>query len=79
MIYIGIGLSVALFAWTAARFLYLRWRGVVATGTVVGLARTVARDGGAFLPVVAFSTREGARIEAKNLFGTPTSTFFRVG
>jgi len=79
MISLGIGLFVALFAWTVARFLYLRWRGVVTTGTVVALARNAEGDGGSFLPVVAFSTREGARIEAKSIFGTPASTFFRVG
>lgn len=79
MLYLVIGVFIALIAWAVSRFLYLRWRGLVTTGTVVALVRTAEGDTGSFLPVVAFSTREGMRIEAKSAWGTPVSTFFRVG
>ena len=48
MLYLVIGVFIALIAWAVSRFLYLRWRGLVTTGTVVALVRTAEGDTGSF-------------------------------
>lgn len=74
------GFIVALLLWCVARFQYLRWKGVAATATVVALPEKATSDGGTYSPVVAFTTADGVRVEAKGLYGTAAAgTYFRVG
>jgi hypothetical protein len=75
------GVFLALFAWAAARSLYLRYWGVVTRGTIVALALEIDSEGGdTYKPVVAFTTRNNLRVEAKSLYGTrEAGTYFRVG
>jgi hypothetical protein len=71
---------LALFAWAAARSLYLRWWGVATVGTIVALALETDGDGNTYKPVVAFTTQENVRIEARSMYGTgDAGTYFRVG
>jgi hypothetical protein len=71
---------LALFAWAAARSLYLRWWGVATVGTIVALVLEPDGEGDTYKPVVAFTTKDNVRIEAKSLYGTgETRTYFRVG
>jgi hypothetical protein len=71
---------IALFAWAAARSLYLRWWGVATVGTIVALALETDGEGDTYKPVVAFTTQDNLRIEAKSLYGTgEAGTYFRVG
>jgi hypothetical protein len=80
MSYLVGGVFIALFAWAAVRSFYLRYWGIATTGTIVALERTADGDGVTYKPVVAFTTREGVRIEAKSMYGTgEAGTYFRVG
>jgi hypothetical protein len=71
---------LALFCWTAGRSLYLRWWGIATVGTIVALALETDGDGNTYQPVVAFTTQDKIRIEAKSLYGTAEAgTYFRIG
>ncbi|MBD2723127.1 DUF3592 domain-containing protein [Hymenobacter armeniacus] len=80
MDYLVGGAFIALFVWAAIRSFYLRYWGVATTGIIVALERTANGDGVTYKPVVAFTTREGVRIEAKSMYGTEEAgKYFRVG
>ena len=71
---------IVLFIWAAFQALYLHYWGIATTGTIVALELTSDGDGDTYKPVVAFTTRQGVRIEAKSTYGTgEAGTFFRVG
>jgi hypothetical protein len=49
-------------------------------GTIVALALKTDGEGDSYTPVVAFTTRDDIRVEAKSLYGTGAAgTYFRVG
>ena len=80
MAYLVGGVFIAVFVWVALRSLYLRYWGIATTGTIVALERTTDGDGETYKPVVAFTTQQGVRIEAKSMYGTPEAgTYYRVG
>jgi hypothetical protein len=80
MAYLAGGVFVALFVWAAVRSLYLRYWGIATTGTIVALELITDGDGDTYKPVVAFTTRQGVRIEAKSMYGTAEAgTYYRVG
>jgi hypothetical protein len=71
---------LALFAWAAGRSLYLRWWGVATVGTIVAFAVETDGEGTTYKPIVAFTTQDNMRIEAKSMYGTgEAGTYFRVG
>jgi hypothetical protein len=80
MAYLVGSVFVVLFAWAAGRSLYLHWWGVATVGTIVALALEIDGEGDTYKPVVAFTTQDQVRIEAKSMFGTgEAGTYFRLG
>ena len=80
MTYLVGGIFVALFVWAAVRSLYLHFWGIATTGTIVALKLNTVGDGDTYKPVVAFTTRQGVRIEAKSMYGTgEAGTYYQVG
>jgi hypothetical protein len=75
------GIFISLFVWVTARSLYLRWWGIATTGIIVAFETDTSSEGqDTHKPVVAFTTQEGLRVEAKSMYGTPTTnTYFRLG
>ncbi len=80
MDYFASSIFVTVLVWAAARTLYVRWRGVVTTATIIAQKRHCADDGDIHSPVVAFLTKEGVRIEAEGKAGVnAANTPFCVG
>jgi hypothetical protein len=80
MAYLVGSVFLALFAWAAGRSLYLRWWGVATVGTIVALTLEADGEGDTYKPVVAFTTQDQVRIEAKSMVGTGAAgTYFRLG
>lgn len=80
LLYLGTSAFVALFVWAVARALYLRWRGITTTGTILALVRTADGDGVTYAPRVTFFTQQCVRIEATSSLGTEEAgDYFRVG
>lgn len=73
MDYFAASIFIMVLVWVAARILYVRWRGVVTTGTIISQKRRYTDDGAIYSPVVAFLTTEGVRIEAEGKAGVNAS------
>ena len=80
MDYVVTGVFVALFAGAAARVLYLHWRGLRTTGTIVASVRDEASAGPVSSLVVRFTTATGVLIEAQSAFGAESvNSYHRIG